>query len=57
MERVKLTPEEKKAVADAYMNFSKKGLRVLAFAYKPLCTQGGSCTIGAEDENEMLFAG
>ncbi|HIT05189.1 MAG TPA: cation-translocating P-type ATPase [Candidatus Scybalocola faecipullorum] len=57
LERVKLTPEEKKAVADAYMNFSKKGLRVLAFAYKPLCTQGGSCTIGAEDENEMLFAG
>ncbi len=28
LERVKLTPEEKKAVADAYMNFSKKGLLV-----------------------------
>lgn len=57
LERTMLEPEKKKEISDAYMNFSKKGLRVLAFAYKPMCIEKENCTITTEDENELIFAG
>lgn len=57
LERTMLEPEKKKEISDAYMNFSKKGLRVLAFAYKPMCIERENCTITTEDEKELIFAG
>lgn len=57
LERTMLEPDKKKEICDAYMSFSKKGLRVLAFAYKPLCMAKEGCGISVGDENELIFAG
>lgn len=57
LERTMLEPDKKKEICDAYMSFSQKGLRVLAFAYKPIYMAEDSLSIAAGDENELIFAG
>lgn len=48
------TPEDKAKIEQQNMEFSKNGLRVLSFAYKPV-EQGFSPT--EKDENDMIFLG
>ena len=54
LDRTTMSEEEKAKATDAYAAFSKKGLRVLAFAYKPIEAEHNLVT---EDENQLIFAG
>ncbi len=49
-----LSENHKKEIEEAYIQFSKDGLRVLGFAYKELGTRS---EIDLEDENNLIFAG
>ena len=48
------TEDHKEKIEEAYIQFSKDGLRVLGFAYKELGTRS---EIELEDENNLIFAG
>lgn len=50
----RITDEEKKAIEDCNSDFSKNGLRVLAFAYKEV---GSGFQPGLDDEDDMIFLG
>lgn len=49
-----LTEDTKKHIESINMNFSKNGLRVLAFAYRNI---GGNTEITLDDENDLTFVG
>ena len=46
LDRTTMSEEEKAKATDAYAAFSKKGLRVLAFAYKPIEVEHNLCHRG-----------
>lgn len=48
-----ITEDDKEQILQANQNYSKKGLRVLAFAYKEI----SNMDITTEDENELTFFG
>ncbi len=49
-----ITPDDIKAIEECNRNFSKDGLRVLAFAYKNQSDMQG---VSPDDENDMIFLG
>lgn len=49
-----LTNLDKQLIEETNKNFSKTGLRVLAFAYKEV---GSTTDISLEDENDLIFVG
>jgi len=51
---IDFTDEHKRELEKVNQNFSKEGLRVLAFAFKEVAE---GQTIGVEDENDLIFVG
>lgn len=49
-----ITPEDKAAILQKNLEFSREGLRVLAFGYKEV---GEDCTLSKENENDFIFLG
>ena len=54
LNRTTMTETQKEQASEAYAAFSKKGLRVLAFAYKPV---DADHHLSVDDENNLIFAG